>query len=248
MERIELASDFLGNPATRYFSNGFKKISFTLCSEKWNDQREIEGVIDIYCLESVKRNTLDKDKHHLGTIEYLALSCCLVEDIIRCSLGLSENQISRSWINKVSMKVKEPIAFETQAQARTIVRVNTTKPCENSINGFQSEVLVKINETMVKMIVDHPLGSCTQIHPFINIEEVDTNRLYSEGYKLRTHQISQIVYSTNDNICSAEVFIQNEFKGDRGIGSFYKSTLLTDIIAVTGQMVQKKLLKCSSKN
>ena len=68
--------------------------------------------------------------------------------------------------------------------------------------------------------------------------KIDESGIFSLGYKEREHFIKEILIDEEAMKCNASVTIQDKYSVKSGLGSKYQGTLITDIIIISGQLVQ----------
>ena len=235
---LNKASDFLGAEESRYFSKGFRAFSYDYQMINIED-KSLVGLVIV----SIRNGDFDccKATGHIGTIEYLAISSSICELILKLRYGLSSNEIANAWICGCKVKLNKSIDIDKQTIIPISCYVNDPYLENNSVNGHKSSFEIHIGESVVKMIVDHGL---------ISSKHMDTTNqnnsgidLYKDGYKFRTHLIENIRISLDKMCCFASIGIRDMSKQLSGIGANYKTTILTDIINVSGQLSQILLYK-----
>jgi hypothetical protein len=113
----------------------------------------------------------------------------------------------------------------------------STEKIENSTNWYASTFEIHINRTSIKIKVNHPVNFWFKVTGNTPVE-INKSGIYSTGYKERHHSIERIFIDEETMKCSASVSIQDKYCCKSGIGSQYQGTVITDIIIISGQLVQ----------
>ena len=228
---INNANDFLGASENRYFSNGYKQVHYS-CTQSVIDKSQLNGVLKIginnSCMCSI---------NHLGAIEYTAIACNVCEQLLKKEYNLTDEEIVVSWIRSCFLKIKEPVSIQESEQVDIDAKIVGFSQSVLSINGYVSKLEIRIGSAVVKMEIDHPVNLWIK---FLSTtpKKKNISNLYIDGYKQRIHQITDIHLHSERKECDASVEIIEENKSHLGIGAKYKTTLLCDIINVSGQLSQ----------
>jgi len=228
---INNANDFLGASETRYFSNGYKQVHYS-CIQSTIDKGQLNGVMRI----DINSGSLSSISH-LGAIEYTAIACNVCEQLLRKEYNLMDHEIAASWIRCCFLKIKEPVDINKNKEVSVHGKIVDLKQSEMSINGYISKLEIRIGNAIVKIEVDHPVRLWFKLL-FWESKGQNICNLHIDGYKQRIHQITDICLNTEKKTCDASVEIIEKKKNYQGIGAKYRTTLLADIINVSGQLSQ----------
>jgi len=230
---IECITDLLGKGDDRYFCNGFKHVDFEFADLTWQDKM-LTG--SVWCDYNWNKK---KSKHlHLGTVEYIALAASICEQMLAAEFNLSADEIASSWISYYKMKIQTCIDLTENKRVPISGKLISLHKAEHGVNFYKSSFEVQINTTVIKMEINHPLSVWINVFtPFNGCINAHT-MYYCTVYKERNHQIRNIVLDEALMNCTADVSIENDAAVPAGLGSQYGGTMLTDIILVSGQLVQ----------
>jgi hypothetical protein len=229
---LENITDFLGKADDRYFSNGFKHFDFVYENLTYQDKK-LTGSVSCEYNWDKKSN-----RHfHLGTVEYIALAATVCEKILETEFNLSPEEIASSQISYLKMKIQSCIDLSDDTRVSVSGQLISIQKIEESANLYKSCFEVRINNTLIKIEVKHP------IYIWFNVSShfygsIDAFGMYCTGYKKRNHLIRDIVINETLMSCTASVSIEDYSSRKSGLGSQYCGTMLTDIILISGQMVQ----------
>jgi len=229
---IEKISDFLGNEDERYFSCGFRHVNVNYASLTYREKSLIGNVT-----VTSEWNKKSGKSAHLGTIEYIAIASSLCEQILKTEFSLTSQEIMSSWICYFKTKIQACIDLTENTAIPVLGKLISTEKVQDSFNQYVSDFEIHINSTVIKIRINHPINfwfkviSCNRI-------TIDKSGIFSLGYKEREHSITNILIDEELMKCSASVSIQDKCCCKRGIGSKYQGTLITDIIIISGQLVQ----------
>lgn len=225
-------SDFLGKEDKRYFSYGFKFFDYQYEDLCYEDKVLSGNVITNYYWENKNNRHL-----HLGTTEYIAISSTICEQILLTEFHLTPGQISLSWISSFRIKIRSCINILDNNKIALSGRLVATEKEEKTTNSYKSSIVVKVNNTIIRVEVIHPVSLFIRglNHSVIKVEK---SGLYHSGYRMRSHSIKDIYMNENLMECDAAISINDYYYQRSGLGSAFRGTLLTDIILISGQMVQ----------
>jgi hypothetical protein len=231
-EHIENITDFLGKEDNRYFSNGYKYFDFKY-ENLYYQSKMLSGTVLCECNWDKKRN-----RHlHLGTVEYIALAATICEQMLKSEFYLSPEEIASSRISYFQMKIQSCIELFENTRIPISGELISIQRAENDVNHFNSCFEIRINRTVVKIEINHPVYFWFNISPHFD-SCINESGLYCTGYKKRNHRIKNIVINKELMNCTALVSIEDHYSQKSGLGSRYCGTLLTDIILISGQLVQ----------
>jgi hypothetical protein len=229
---IEKISDFLGNEDERYFSSGFKHVNVEYKNLTYQENLLTGRVI----VSSDWSKKPDKSAH-LGTVEYITIASFLCEQILKFEFCLSAREIMSSWICYFKTKIQSCIDLAGNTTIPISGKLISTEKIQNSIDLYASAFEIRINTTLIKIRINHPVNLWFKTIGN-NPVEMDKSGIYSIGYKERNHSIEHIFIDEETMRCTASVSIQDTYRYKSGIGSKYQGTLITDIIIISGQLVQ----------
>jgi hypothetical protein len=229
---IECITDFLGKGDDRYFSNGYKQFDFEFENLTWQE-KILEGSVVCEYNWDKKRS-----KHlHLGTVEYIALAATICEQILEIEFNLSPEEIASSWISCFKMKIQACIDLtENKRISISGKRISLLK-AEHSVNNYKSTFEVRINTTVIKIEITHPIYVWFNVS-FLSYDCINASTMFCTAYKKRNHLINNIILNEAQMSCTADVSIEDYSSQPSGLGSHYGGTMLTDIILISGQLVQ----------
>lgn len=230
-KQINNADDFLGSSETRYFSNGYKHILYSLTQTSISNSK-IESLLKV----DVNKNA-PSPISHLGAIEYVAIASYLCEQLLRKEYNLTNEEIACAWIHRCFLKIKQPTPIEEGRQTNVCAEIQQVIQTESSINGYRSKINVSIGDAIIKIEIDHPITWWLNVFPTLN-ENQSTSNLYQDGYKQRIHHLTDIRLNTQQMVCDASIHIIANNRNNHGIGANYNTTLLPDIINISGQLSQ----------
>jgi hypothetical protein len=229
---IEKISDFLGCEDERYFSSGFKYVDVEY--ENFTYQRNLLTGKVIVGLNWNKKT--DKSAH-LGTVEYISIASSLCEQILKSEFSLSSREIMSSWICYFKTKIQSCIHLTENKVIGVSGKLTSTEKIQDSMNRYVSAFEIRINNTVIKVGINHPVNLWFKA---IDGNPVKMNKqgIYSIGYKERNHSIECVFIDEKNMKCTASVSIQDKYRCKSGIGGKYQGMLITDIIIISGQLVQ----------
>jgi hypothetical protein len=229
---IENVTDFLGKGDDRYFSCGYKHFDFEYGNLTYHDKMLTGTVLCQYNWDK-KRN-----KHlHLGTVEYIALAATICEQILEAEFNLSPGEIASSWISYFKMKIQTCIDLSESKRISVSGKLISLYKAEKGVNYYKSSFEVRINHTVIKIEINHPIYIWFNISPDFT-GSINASAMYCTGYKRRNHQIKNIVLNEALMNCTATVSIEDYSCQKSGLDSHSCGTMLTDIILISGQLVQ----------
>jgi len=229
---IENITDFLGKEDSRYFSQGYKHFDFAYENIAYQEQMLTGTVL---CENNWDRK---KNRHlHLGTVEYISLAATVCEVILEAEFSLSPEEIAACWISNFKMKIQTSIELSENTKVSILGKLISIQKTENGANQYKSSFEVRINTTIIKIEIHHPVYFWFNVsHHFVKC--MNTSSMYCIGYKNRSHKINNIILNEALKNCTAKVTIEDHNPLKSGLSSLYDGTLLTDIILVSGQLVQ----------
>lgn len=227
-ERYNNIEECLGNAERRYFSNGFKNIDY-----QYNNIH-----FDSDCIDGSLSITYDwehkKEMHsHLGTIEYIAISLFITEKILCKKFNLKAHHISKAWINKLHMKIKRCITFERSTEITFKCELLHSEKINDNLCNSCFQMNIGGN------IVNYSISHLVRDNGNLPRRPIATSlSLFCDGYKQGIQNINNITIKNDLRLCNASLIIQRQNRSFSGIGSSYNGILLTDIILVSGQLLE----------
>ncbi len=231
LKYLENITEFLGKEEDRYFSNGFKHFDFNYQNLSYEPECKI--LTGNVFVDYKWRNKTNRHLH-LGSVEYIAMSSIICEQVLLAEFQISSKEISSCWISNFKTKIQSSIELSEDTKIQISGKLIST---EISKDRCKSLFEVKINTTLVKITIDHPAKTCRNLSS-ISYLDADNSSIYCTGYKKRTHLIKDVTLNDELMLCTASISIEDSSTQKSGIGSLYKGTLLTDIILISGQLVQ----------
>ena len=231
---IENVVDYLGTEEERYFSNGFKHIYFDYGSLCYCYQNKLfmGEITPCHKWSNKKKRHL-----HLGTVEYIVISSMICEKILLGEYLLSPERISSCWISGIKVKIQSCIDLSESEGIKFCGKlISTERSFLTDDNEYVSFFEIKINNTLIKMWINHPVllnELPCKFYPNIN-----ESNIYYDGYKMRKHLIRNILLNEKQMSCTASIQIENHYFEKLGIGTQYNGLLLTDIVLISGQLLQ----------
>ncbi|MDR2057968.1 MAG: hypothetical protein LBP83_06770 [Dysgonamonadaceae bacterium] len=229
---IENISDFLGSEDERYFSSGFKYVDVAYENLIYRE-KSLSGEVIV---NSEWNKKTDKSTH-LGTVEYIAIASSLCEQILKTKFYLSSQEIMSSWICYLKTKIQSCIDLTENTVIHVSGKLILTEKIQDTVNQYASSFEIRINNTLIKIRINHPVSFWFKVTGG-NPVEINKSGIYSIGYKDREHSIEHIFIDKETMKCTASVSVRDKYHCKSGIGSKYQGMLITDIIIISGQLVQ----------
>ena len=225
-------TDYLGTEEERYFSNGFKYIYFDYDNVCYQDKL-LTGEITPY-----HKWTNKKERHlHLGTVEYIVISSMICEKILLGERFLLPAKIPSCWISGIKIKLRSSIDLIEDKKINFCGKlISTEKSLFSDDNEYVSCFEIKINNELIKMWINHPV--LPNDIPFLFHPTINESNIYYDGYKMRKHLIRNVLLNETQMSCTASIQIENHYAEKSGIGTQYNGLLLTDIVLISGQLLQ----------
>ncbi len=229
-EYLENVKTFLGTEENRYFSEGFKFMNYKFDNVKYINSF-LFGNIGV-------KNTWRKSQKrhlHLGTIEYIAITYDVCESLLYNDFNLTETAIASSWIRDFKIKITKCTNLIDFRAIPFSAKIESTIKERNS-ELYISSIVLNISNTRIYVNVVHPVLDSNVISSSrnLNLEDIYVN----DNYKLRDHDIKDVVISTDIFSCIANIISNNDGRNRKGLEGNYNGSMISDIIKISGQLME----------
>jgi len=237
-------TDFLGATAHRYFASGFKHFNTqvaTFCLQ----EKKLAGTLRVnYSGPARPRSEVT----HLGSMEYMAMAFTLAEYALVYVLGLSANQVGRSFPRYCQIKLSKVIPVTTIASIPFQCQLLDNKRCTNALNVHVSTLSIQLGTARIRLEIDHPGATYCRLDPHAEWP-VNISSMYKEGYKLSHNLLSNVVCNLGQHLCTADIFRADDYCiNRRGMSSARSTVLPTDVLSISGQLMQVLLYNLLETN
>ena len=226
----------LGDPAARYFSEGFKHFDLRITSFDRTDST-ISGMLHA----NYHGPTRPRDEAvHLGSIEYLALALRLGSISLNHVGRIGLADISRSFMSSYSIKVQETIHLGEIPFSCTLL---SSERDMKSLQGSRAYFEVTVGANKMTMGVDHRGGGRYRKLPEEEVMYPKHEQMHSLGYRYSEVEIDQVSVEPLLSKISAVVSYGSRLEENilRGFTSARELLLPTDATQVFGQLMQALL-------
>lgn len=237
---MHLASvdDYLGNRATRFFGEGYKRATHGLAgieSAGGGGEEAISATATVgYPADWSRKGTIDQ-RPHLSTIDVLLLGVQLSEVWLARHAGVGEAALRSAWIRQVHIKAgSSPVEDELEAFAVT-ARRTALSPSPAGPDRAVSTLACKVGSLSVRLDVDHLAGPTSGDTP-----GDPAGRPCGDGYRTHTQQVSDVTVAADRLSAEARVEVQVE-AGAAGAGiegDYQPAVGLIDVFVVALQLGQ----------
>ena len=227
------ASEFLGDESVRYFSNGYRHFHWHITAFEQNESR-LRGELEI----GYDGPSRPDGSPHLGSIEYTAIAAMLTEYALVYLLKLDAEQVSLSHLSRISVKLRNTIDVQRAISLPFQCMVGRPDCTRRASNGMLSPITVVLAGAEVSVVCDHPASRWGRFDPRA-VWPANHRAMHNHGYKARTNLLQDIRCNTSDRTCMARVTRQDSYTDQRrGLFSARETIIPTDVLSVTGQLMQ----------
>ncbi|RQP15259.1 MAG: hypothetical protein EAS52_15670 [Parapedobacter sp.] len=233
MKTYDDASTFLGDGTGRYFANGYRHFHWRITAFEVSEAG-LGGELEI----SYDGPARPDGQPHLGSIEYTAIASMLAEYVLIYLARLDAEQVSLSLLRHIRLKLRD--AVEVAGETTLPFRCALGQPdwTRRASNGILSPIAVWLADTHISLVADHPANRWGRFDPCA-VWPLNRPAMYNHGYKLRTNTVADVCCDATNRTCSAMVTRDDYYGGDRqGLFSARSATIPTDVLTVTGQLMQ----------
>ncbi|MHC8949756.1 AvrD family protein [Sphingobacterium hungaricum] len=234
-ELFEEIDRYLGDHNERYFSEGYKFFNFDLFELAVLDD-EIAGKIKCNYSGPVRPRM---EVPHLGSIEYTAIGFLIAEQALAQLLGLSAYEINRSTLRTLSIHIKQSILLNENDFEVPFRCLHSRTNLDVEVLNIRSSCFnISIGYVSINLSVDYPRPSL-----FSNVKPCEffsqTDILFINGYKNRRIGLFALKPDFNSETIEATVsHPKSNLHTTQGISSFSDVLVPTDLLVVTGQLMQ----------
>lgn len=226
-------SEFLGDESVRYFSNGYRHFHWHIAVFE-QDGNRLWGELEISYDGPARPDGIP----HLGSIEYTAIASMLAEYVLVYLVKLDAEQVSLSQLRRIGVKLRKTIDVPGVATLPFRCTLGPADCTRRAFNGILSPIAVALAGTEVSLICDHPASRWGRFDPRV-VWPVNRLAMHNHGYKQRTNVVQHICCDDSGQTCTAQVTRHNDYScNPRGLFSARDTIIPTDVLAVTGQLMQ----------
>lgn len=226
----------LGDPAERYFSEGFKHFDIRFASFDRTDSTISGMLLASYHGPARPRG----EAVHLGSIEYLAVALRLGSIALNHIGRIGLADIARSFMSSYSIKVQETLYLGEIPFSCTLL---SSERDMKSSQGSRAYFGITIGANKITMGVDHRGGGRYRMLPEEETLSPRHEQMHSLGYRYSEVDIDLVAVEPSLAKISAEVSYRSRLEENilHGFSSARELLLPTDATQVFGQLMQALL-------
>ncbi|RZS44443.1 avirulence D protein (AvrD) [Herbihabitans rhizosphaerae] len=234
--RLNSVDDYLGPAETRFFGNGYRRAEYDV-GDIAVDGAGVRSTVGVRYPVDWSRKAAGDLRPHLSTVDMLVLGVQLCE-VHLAAAGLDADARRRAWLRKITLRAG-------------------TRPQEE-LDGLHGAATLRERHTArdeAVSVYDCAIGTmrarCEIVHPrvdegaagtFRSIEEAvgeAGGRFYGDGFRRRSHRISDVVVDLDGRRSSARLRIAQDGRVSDGIdGAYQPSVSLIDCFVGNLQLAQ----------
>lgn len=242
---IESLDSVLGPTQTRYFSYGFSRFHFQVLNFHLKGRDRMLGS---FCVQYDGPARPQQQTVHLGSIEYLAMGLFLAEGILIKQMRLTRHEINRSLLKRLSIHIKKSQDLNPQLEVPFAISIVESYQDLNSINIGLTSLQLKIQDTQMRIVIDHPGPTQIDLRDF-ELWPFSNDSLHQDLYRFRELELEQIHLDQSEESISAQLLHPQTYGLDTWGFSAYDNPLSPlDSVRISGQLMQVLLYALISSN
>ena len=227
-ERYQTIDDILGDREKRFFSNGFRNVSYSLKNIKiTSGSTEINAVGSVFYPDnwSVKKDGTQL-KPHLSTLDVLLLSLYVNILHINTTYCLTKSQQAQTWVKSLKIKAGSEAYFD-MSQVKIKSKATCMENADSYLGDYTSKYINNIEGFKVEIEFDHTINKKDENDKYItDMNEVFgnlKNDYYSLLYRFTNYDISKTDFDMENKTITSLISIENSCKDfvKEGTSSYY---------------------------
>lgn len=239
--KLNGVDEFLGAREDRYFSYGYKGVSFA-----YNKMEYTNNAFNCNLNLSWKLPFGKKEGKvlsvHLGTVEYFNISCVAADLLLGAIYKMSDSDRNRSWVSGFDIKTS---ACNKNEYSNILVSAEVLKSdsLQNEAEEVQTKIKVVVGEMAMYLFVNHPaMEQNEDIASKISLENFRKQieeGYYTKGYKDADLDITNLNVELGKGTIDANVELKYSEQDGSWLGKdYYPGLSISDFVLSTGQLTQ----------